>query len=527
MRTYKSIIKSLIMPYGFFLMFFLIALPACQDLDEDISGVFVADSFFASETDYDLAVNAIYSSLQSTANSSNSGNRIGTNGFFSMHMGGDDMMSHFGLNKAPFRNVDIFSATANSVTLPRAWNTYYETIYRANVLIKAASESQLGVELVNPHVAQARMLRAFSYFNLVKIWGDVPMHTEDNIAALAEIAPSSYGEIMNLVISDLEWAVDHIQKVTPNGKPGQMNVWGAKTLLADVYLKMSGWPTNDASFFPKAAQQALDVINSGEYSMYADFADLWDVANHNSSNPEFVFYFSQSFSAGGRYSSVQTRTTFPPEEAGWTDVMSQNGWFYAFPEGYRKEVTFHTRFIDKDSTHWTESQLGHPFYAKYRSGSSLAKDGSGTHRHLSNRSTLIYRLPYLYFTYAEAQTMADGAPNAQSYEFINMVRRRAMKLDYNEPNPEVDLPAGLSAEEFREAVFEEKGWELACEQHRWNDLVRRDKVVEMNLKHRVQDEDVPWFGRDIESLPKEHFYYLPYQQAELTKNKLLVQRPGY
>lgn len=80
--------------------------------------------------------------------------------------------------------------------------------------------------------------------------------------------------------------------------------------------------------------------------------------------------------------------------------------------------------------------------------------------------------------------MADGSPNAMSYKLINMIRRRANNQDYMVADPVVDLPTGLSKDDFRQAVFEEKGWELACEQHRWNDLVRREKVVEMNLLHR-------------------------------------------
>ena len=524
----------------YFAIIVLMVFTSCQDfLEEDTSGTFVTDAFFTSEADFDLAVNSIYSSLVSTANSNFSGpagGRIGQNAFFSPHMGGDDVMSHFGLNKAPYRNVDAFQATATSVTLPKLWNTYYETIYRANIVIQAAKNTEVLEDDVNPHLAQAKMLRAFSYFNLIKIWGEVPFHTEDNLGVNPEIAPSSYAKIMALVIEDLEWAISDeakMQTSAPSDKPSQLTIWAAKTLLADVYLKESGWPTNDNSYFRKAADLSLEVINSGVYSMYNDFADLWTIENHNTSNPEIVFYFSQSFSAGGAYANGQTRTTMPPEEKGWTDVMSQNGWYYAFPEGYRKEVTFHTVFTDKNKTRWEDSILKHPFYAKYRSGSKLAGDGSGTHPHNTNRNTVIYRLPYLYFTYAEAQTMADGAPNALSLELINKVRRRAsddrsdLTYDYNAPDPLVDLPSGMSANDFRQAVFEEKGWELACEQHRWNDLVRREKVVEMNLLHRVAGEDTPVIGRDIASLPKEHFYYLPYQNAEMTKNNLLFQKDGY
>lgn len=507
--------------------FFLLVFSSCEDLNEDISGVFVTDSFYKSASDFDLGVNSIYSSMETqfVPFTFNSGFKVGNHSvFFAPHMGGDDIMSHFGSNKLPYREIDIFNASGTNITLFRNWNTYYETIYRANVLIHAASKSELPTEVINPFIAQARFLRAFTYFQIAKVWGDAPFPTDVNLDAVAEMAPSPVADIMNLVREDLEFAVDNIQKTSPSDKPSQANELSAKALLADVYMKLAGWPFKDESYYAKAASMALDVINSGKFVMFDDFANNFDIAFHNSSNKEIVFAFAQSLTAGAVYANALARTTFPEEESGWSDVMAQIGFFNAFPAGYRKDKTFHTTFLN--GKNWTQGQLQHPFYAKYRSGSSLAKDGSGTDMLNNNRYIVWYRYPYILLTYAEAQAMGDGTPNAKAYDCINMVRRRAMKLPINTPNAGVDLAPGLGKIAFRDSVIAEKGWEFACEGKRWDDLVRTEKVVEMNLLHR-DSKDTPAIQRDIANLPKEYYYYMPFQVDEMTRNTLLIQKDGY
>lgn len=500
---------------------------SCEDLDEDLSGTLVTSSFYSDEKDLEMAVTGIYNAYATNME----GDAYQSNRFYSPIMGGDDVISHFGSNKAPFRDIDIFAATSNNINLDKVWEALYRGILRCNTLIKYAPKANTTEAKRNECIGQAKFLRALAYFDLIRFWGDVPFPTQPDVSF--ELAVTPVATIMDTIMSDLKFAEKWLPDQYPPDQYSKANKWSAKTLLADVYLKMAGWPLKETSYYAFAKDKAQEVISSGKYSLMDDFANLWDIKYDNSSNPEYVFVFTCSYTAGNAYANRSSRSTFAPEEDGWNDYFAQIGFFNAFPNDYRKEKTFQTVIKGKP---WQETELHHPFFAKWRSGNSLAKDGSGTHKLMTDRSVVMYRYPILLFTYAEAQCMADGTPNAQAYEYVNMIRRRANKLPIDVPNSEIDLTPGLSQIAFRDSVIAERGWEFAGEKIRFHDLVRIEQVAEMNIKHRVigedpQDYTKPWdwpvLGKDILTLPKEHYYYLPFSETELANNPLLVQKPGY
>ncbi|PKP20305.1 MAG: hypothetical protein CVU05_09405, partial [Bacteroidetes bacterium HGW-Bacteroidetes-21] len=88
--------------------------------------------------------------------------------------------------------------------------------------------------------------------------------------------------------------------------------------------------------------------------------------------------------------------------------------------------------------------------------------------------------------FAEAKNETLPTPDAEVYEAINKIRRRANGLDINTPNISVDL-AGLSKDGFRNAVLSERAWEFAFEWKRWHDLVRTERVQEANANHPFID----------------------------------------
>jgi len=107
----------------------------------------------------------------------------------------------------------------------------------------------------------------------------------------------------------------------------------------------------------------------------------------------------------------------------------------------------------------------------------------------------------LLLMYAEATCMSVG-PDASAYDAINKVRNRAGLPDLTE---------GLSQMAFRDSVIAERGWELACERHRWFDLVRTEKVEEIALKRHA--DDAPLYAQ-----PTHENYLAPIPQKEVDKN---------
>ncbi|MGV8095374.1 MAG: RagB/SusD family nutrient uptake outer membrane protein [Mangrovibacterium sp.] len=442
---------------------------SCQDLVEDPKGSLVSESFFKTENDLQAAVTACYRPLINNP----WGAIISTRAWIPL-MGGDDLTTHPAWNKADFREFDRFvGQNLNSGLMGSAWQNQYKIVQSvANVMenyekVNAREDIKLGL------VAQARFLRAFAYYWMVRIYGDLPLVT--TVATDLNIELSPVSAIYDLIVEDLTFAANNLPDSYP-GAPGKPNKWTAKSLLASVYLTMAGWPLKDTSKYALAASTAKDVIDNGPYVLLPNFKDLWLMKNDN--NAEFIWTVQVVGIEGNpAMSTIGGLPTMPDEENGWDDVFFEIGFMNRFPAGPRKDATFHTKFLKTqngvvvDTIDYTESITGHPFIAKYRDGALNWEKETFTHDYMTPRNINYLRFAEILLTYAEANAMAGTGPDASCYDAINRVRTRA-----GLPN----LTPGLSQIAFRDAVVDERGWELAAEYSRWFDLVRTEKVEEFN-----------------------------------------------
>ena len=471
-------------------------------LEEDTQGVLTADAFYETEEDVDAAVVACWQPLTQTG-----WRKIGNVRYFTSLMGSDDLTTDPASNKQYFRETDRFNASSTSPDIyAYDWQMPYESIYAINTLLQNLDESAVSEDVKTQAAAQVRFLRGLLYFRLVRVFGPVPLMLLPEPNYDAERAPVA--EVYSQVIEDLTFAESNLPDTQED--PGRPTRWAATSLLARVHITMAGWPLNETSNYALARDKAKEVIDAGRFRLLDDFAALWQIENKNHEGLIYGFQFNKDL--GGSYANVMTgNPTVPLEENGWRDVFSEIHFFESFPEGPRKEATFHTVF--DDGTHWSEGQLGHPFFAKWRSGTIYGDDG--THPFQSSRVVPIIRYAHILTTYAEAQAMADGSPNAEAYEAINAVRNRAGLPD---------LTPGLGQMAFRDSVIAERSWEFAAEFVRWWDLVRTEKVVEANATKAPRDMKPL---RDISAQPKENFYYMPVPQQEIDLNPNLTQNPGY
>jgi hypothetical protein len=124
---------------------------------------------------------------------------------------------------------------------------------------------------------------------------------------------------------------------------------------------------------------------------------------------------------------------------------------------------------------------------------------------MGGRDVNYLRLAEVYLIYAEASTMAEGSPNSLAYQCVNDVRNRA-GLD--------DLQTGLDQTAFCDSVLAEKGWELCGEYSRWFDLVRTEKVAEMNALKDASD------NQPVNAISEDR-YFAPIPYSEVLLNPLL------
>lgn len=444
----------------------ILVLNGCTELDEQPEGLLAPESFFATEADYDAAAVGIYRDLY--GNWSN----FDFNNTFLMSGGSEDVTSR--PPAANLKQYDEFNADPNNSVHVNVWRSLYRAINNANTLIANAETSDLSN--LDGSVGQAYFLRGLSYFYLTQWWGEVPIITIENQSDASNVGQSPVSDIYQVIISDLQSA----ESLLPISfaEEAKADKWSASAVLSKVYLTMAGWPLKDASGYVMARDKAKEIIDSGAFSLETDFANLW-LASNKFASSEWIFLFAGSSTAGSSTGSKHHHATRPGSEGGWSDWFSEARFFNAFPDSYRKEISFHTVF--SDGTSWEEGQFGQPYIAKFRDGGipcgfNDAPCGGGE----GDGFTPIIRYADVLLIYAEAVNMAGNGPTAEAYEAVNMVRRRANNQDIGTPDLAVDLMAGMSQTQFDEAVISERNWELAFENNRWFDLVRKEMVVEVN-----------------------------------------------
>ncbi len=438
---------------------------ACQDLKEDPKGSLVAENFFNTESDLAAAVTAVYRPLIQDP-----WGGFGSTRMWVPLMGADDITTHPGLNKQDFREFDRFAGTSlNPALLGAGWRNPYAIIYAANFVMENYEKVTGSETYVNQAVAQVRFLRAFAYFWMTRVYGDLPLVTATETNLEIELSPVS--DIYDFIVEDLKFAKENLPDAWPN-EPGRPTAWAAKSILAQVYLTMAGWPLKDESKYALAAAESKDVIDHGPHALLDNFSDLWLMSSDN--NDEFIWCYQFTGIPGNpQLTSIVGYATMPAEESGWDDVFFEVGFYNRFPAGPRKDATFHTMFQNKPDDPiipFANSATKHPYMAKFRDG-AIDYMPSYEHLYMTGRDICYIRFAEVLLNYAESQAMADGSPNSDAYNAVNLVRFRAGLPDLTE---------GLSKMAFRDSIIAERGWELAGEYSRWFDLIRTEKVEEMN-----------------------------------------------
>jgi hypothetical protein len=481
---------------------------SCQTLEEDTSGVLVANSFYQTEEDLESALVAVWAPLNREG--------IGTHQWLTAFAGADDLTTKPDANKAPIRETDRYLTTSDNQLHAQNWDIFYQSIFAANTLLDNLPNSDVDDNVKISIEAQAKFMRSWCYFHMVRFFGDLPLRTTADFEG--EPIRTPVAQIYEQILQDLEFAEDNLPATMP--EVARPTKWIAKALLSQVYITMAGWPIKDQSRYADARDKAKEVIDAGVYSLMDDYGEMFKI--YNQTHSELVFGIFFCYECGETWGNrLGGKHMDPNADGGYGDFYSEFAFFNNFPSGPRKDATFLTESrTGIPYTEWSKV-YGHPTFAKYRSGTVSGGDGDDTR--FSSRTIQIIRYSHILTTYAEAQVMADGTPNALAYESVNMIRRRAAGLDYTVADASVDLAPGLSQTAFSDSVLQERAWEFGGEFTRWFDLIRREKVAEVVAAKDPLDLQPL---RDISALPVESYYYLPIPQYEVD-NGGLTQMYGY
>lgn len=385
-------------------------------------------------------------------------------------------------------------------------NTYFDGLYtNSYLLIDRANRVIINVPKItmpdvqkNQIIGEAKFLRALTYFNLVRAFGDIPLViTPTSDVVNVALARTSAADVYKQIVQDLKdaEAAGLPVKYTAAGEVGRATIGAVKSILAKVYLTQKDW-TN-------AAAKAREVIDANTYSLFPDYKDIFSPENKNGREHIFSVQYSCLKNNYGSNMGVNFAIYFswPIQQAGGSSQADEKFAASYLADDYRKKVTIITSKVNPATGVKVDSRTG--------SHQDKYWDSSPCGLFQARNNFMVIRYADVLLMYAEAINELNG-PMAEAYDAINQVRTRARNGNAA-ANPQ-NL-SGLTQQQFRDTVLKERSWELCFEGHRRWDLLRTGKYISV-----LQEAGIPVQQKNI-------LYPIP--QNERDVNSALTQNDGY
>jgi hypothetical protein len=395
--------------------------------------------------------------------------------------------------------IDDYKLDATNTNVSRDWAYLYSTIGKTNKIINnvdAVDDAALTAARKKEILGEASFIRAFMYFQLVQLWGDVPLQLTDvqTISAekLDEIYPILFparkpqAEVYRQIIKDLETALANVG-TSPINK-GYVTKGAANAMLAKVYA------AQEPHDWAKVKKYCDDVI-AGGYTLLPDYNQLWENTNENSSESIFEINYSGGSTDGNWGVSIFRGLDWKKFNLPSNDLAQA---FDDEKDVIRKDASI--TFLDVSGKwsdkHW--DQKSYPFINKYH----IFTSGS-------NQNYIFIRLADILLLKAEALNELGDTQGAAA--LVNQIRTR-VKLANTTAANQADM---------RLAIEKERRLELAFEGHRWFDLKRTGRAIA--VCNAAKDGN----GKNLGYSLNTNRLIWPIPQAEIDKNQKLIQNTGY
>jgi starch-binding outer membrane protein, SusD/RagB family len=363
--------------------------------------------------------------------------------------------------------VEEFVAGADNSTFNGLFQESYDGIQGMNYVLQNLPKISFAVPATKElREAEARFMRAFHYFNLVRVYGDVPVTTENILQENVDVA-KQYPRIpvdqvySTAIIPDVLYAIDKLplNSAVPTTSKGRLTKAVAQMFLAKVYMTQRK--------FAEAVPILQAILTQG-YSLNADYASNFDPLKKN--GPESIFEVQadalNAFGFGGQWTPWGTGTTIWPLNSNSRGGLNQ------------PTADLNTAYEANDK----------------RKAVTIGSTGTGVNTILYMRKFLNYDpllkgnpSNFVVYRYADvllmlAECLNEASfPNADAFRYLNQIRVRA------------GLPERTSANitsqgAFRLAIERERRVELAGEGHRWFDLIRTERVEAIMAPHGVAEK---------------------------------------
>jgi len=438
-----------------------------------------AENFYKTKADFDLAVNAAYNSLYTIYAPE------GSVSYTSEQMSDNAIVYNIsGIEADKWAFKDYALRPANTMVY-QFWQEYYKALYNINIVLSKIETADLDAAYKDGVKAEMMFLRGLYYFDMVRIWGDVPLVlTPISGEESYSILRSPQADVYNQIIKDVQYAVDKLpvaSKITVKGKASK---GAAQTLLGEIYLTKG----DKAS----AATALKEVYNSSEYALLPTYASLWGPTVKNTKESVFEIQY-----LGGSSSNPYSR---------YYQIFFPNTNIFSFYGGGMNQVTddlwneYEAGDVRRDLSIALGYQNGSVFVSqkypkKWTDPTAIIQGGTA----IANNNFMVYR-------YADVLLMLAEATGDASY--LNQVRARAGVPLYGTASypsatyPTLDL-----------AIEHERRVELALEFHRWFDLKRTGRAIPVLTAK----------GKSV----TQNKLVLPIPEIVRTQNPAVAQNPSY
>lgn len=447
------------------------------------------DNFFQTSEDIEQAVAGAYDALQS---SGQYGDVSGFNHFMEVRADNsyNTNTTQAGGSRAAFDN---FQLDASNIWLNDTWVACYNGINRCNTILNRMDAVDMDAALKTARKGEVRFLRALTYFNLVRIWGDVPLITterEDVFSAFDDTRTAA-DAVYDQIIQDLTEAINELP-LKGDTESGRANKGAAQALLGKVYLTLGQW---------NEAINALDQVHNSPtgYALEANFASIFNVANEFGVESIFEINFLENTNGEGNPignpdNSSEANNKPSPNYFALVDTHLAE-----HPNDVRPDVSIDTIAVNAGSVN--------AFSGKFHSSALIGSDGS------FGFNIIVLRYADVLLMLAEALNEQAYETDGRAFELINQVRMRAGAGAYTSS----DLP---NQQSFRAAVDQERRLELAFENHRWFDLVRTGQALE------VMNNSAGASGLNFSMQSHQLLYPIPQAQIDASAG-MITQNTGY
>lgn len=434
-------------------------------------------NFFSTESDFQQAVNATYVPLRAIYNGPAwmLGEMHSDNTYYARNI-------LFGATEQTENIADFSIPTANGITTnTNILNQYrqdYQIIARANQVLSTIDNVEFAQESKDNLRGQALFLRAFAYFELVRYFGEVPLHlTPVTNRQEAALPLASTDTVYAQIIQDVQEAASLLPSKAEQ-EPGRATSGAAKTLLANVYVVRQEWA---------AAETVLkDIVANEGYSLMPTYEEAFSNTNSNKNNQESVF--EVQFQEGPAGLNGNFMYAFLPRPISAEELapitgtsnpqsLSEEGNNIPTPDiiaayepnDQRKDASI--AYVTLNSS--LRGEKLYPYIKKYAKPHAV---------HLNTGNNWpVYRYSEVLLFLAEA--LNEQGKGGEAKPYLDQVRVRAGLL----PTTATDL---------RQAIWQERRVELAFENKRWFDLVRTGRVQEV----------IGAYGQRVIANPQDYYY---------------------